>query len=171
MLEPKPLTTFAETMVRTHYGRRTLQWIGERLGCSPIDKLSINHGHTPSARKVALIKPPIRPVSKRKPAESGMRYFLTINGNRFQAARAAADRGILMAFQHEYQNVDGDFRTVGCTELWSSDHLRTWHNEVQCAADAERSALCSATIPKLGESNAERNSARTRNCQGAGSNA
>jgi hypothetical protein len=36
MPKPKPLTTFAETMVRTHYGRRTLQWIGDRLGCSPV---------------------------------------------------------------------------------------------------------------------------------------
>ena len=33
---PKPLSTIAETMVRTHYGRRTLQWIGDRLGCSPV---------------------------------------------------------------------------------------------------------------------------------------
>jgi hypothetical protein len=40
MPEPKPLTTFAETMVRTHYGRRTLQWIGDRLGCSPVTVLS-----------------------------------------------------------------------------------------------------------------------------------
>jgi hypothetical protein len=37
---PKPLTTFAETMVRTHYGRRTLQWIGDRLGCSPVTVVS-----------------------------------------------------------------------------------------------------------------------------------
>ena len=36
MPKPKPLTTLAETMVRTHYGRRTLQWIGDRLGCSPV---------------------------------------------------------------------------------------------------------------------------------------
>jgi hypothetical protein len=36
MPEPTPLTTFAETMVRTHYGRRTLRWIGDRLGCSPV---------------------------------------------------------------------------------------------------------------------------------------
>jgi hypothetical protein len=36
MPKPKPLTTFAEAMVRTHYGRRTLQWIGDRLGCSPV---------------------------------------------------------------------------------------------------------------------------------------
>jgi hypothetical protein len=36
MPKPKPLATFAETMIRTHYGRRTLQWIGDRLGCSPV---------------------------------------------------------------------------------------------------------------------------------------
>ena len=36
MPKPMPLTIFAETMVRTHYGRRTLQWIGDRLGCSPV---------------------------------------------------------------------------------------------------------------------------------------
>ena len=36
MPKPKPLTTFAEAMVRTHYGRRTLRWIGDRLGCSPV---------------------------------------------------------------------------------------------------------------------------------------
>ena len=40
MPEPKPLTTFAETMVKTHYGRRTLRWIGDRLGCSPATVLS-----------------------------------------------------------------------------------------------------------------------------------
>ena len=40
MPKPKPLTTFAEAMVRTHYGRRTLQWIGDRLGCSPATVLS-----------------------------------------------------------------------------------------------------------------------------------
>jgi hypothetical protein len=40
MPKPKPLTTFAETMVRTHYGRRTLQWIGDRLGCSPVTVVS-----------------------------------------------------------------------------------------------------------------------------------
>jgi hypothetical protein len=37
---PKPLTTFVETMVRTHYGRRTFQWIGDRLGCSPVTVVS-----------------------------------------------------------------------------------------------------------------------------------
>jgi hypothetical protein len=40
MPKPKPLTTFAEAMVRTHYGRRTLQWIGDRLGCSPVTVLT-----------------------------------------------------------------------------------------------------------------------------------
>jgi hypothetical protein len=40
MPKPTPLTTFAEAMVRTHYGRRTLQWIGDRLGCSPATVLS-----------------------------------------------------------------------------------------------------------------------------------
>ena len=35
-----PLTIFAETMVRTHYGRRTLQWIGNRLGCPPVTVVS-----------------------------------------------------------------------------------------------------------------------------------
>jgi hypothetical protein len=35
MPNPKPLTTFAQTMVRTHYGRRSLRWISDRLGCSP----------------------------------------------------------------------------------------------------------------------------------------
>ena len=40
MPKPRPLTTFAETMVRTHYGRRTLQWIGDRLGCSPATVVS-----------------------------------------------------------------------------------------------------------------------------------
>ena len=35
MPKPKPLTTFGETMIRAHYGRRTLPWIGARLGCSP----------------------------------------------------------------------------------------------------------------------------------------
>lgn len=34
MSEPRPLTRFEEQMVRTYYGRRTLQWIGDRLGCS-----------------------------------------------------------------------------------------------------------------------------------------
>jgi hypothetical protein len=40
MPKPKPLTTFAEAMVRTHYGRRTLRWIGDRLGCSPVTVVS-----------------------------------------------------------------------------------------------------------------------------------
>ena len=40
MPKPKPLTTFAEAMVKTHYGRRTLQWIGDRLGCSPVTVVS-----------------------------------------------------------------------------------------------------------------------------------
>jgi hypothetical protein len=40
MSTPKPLTAFVETMVRTQYGRRTLQWIGDRLGCSPATVLS-----------------------------------------------------------------------------------------------------------------------------------
>jgi hypothetical protein len=40
MPNPKPLTTFAEAMVRTHYGRRSLRWIGDRLGCSPASVLS-----------------------------------------------------------------------------------------------------------------------------------
>ena len=50
MPESKPLTTFAEAMVRTHYGRRTLQWIGDRLGCSPVTVLSY-------AEQLALWKP------------------------------------------------------------------------------------------------------------------
>jgi hypothetical protein len=40
MPKPTPLTTFAEAMVRAHYGRRSLQWIGDRLGCSPATVLS-----------------------------------------------------------------------------------------------------------------------------------
>jgi hypothetical protein len=40
MPKSKPLTAFAETMVRTHYGRRTLQWIGDRLRCSPVTVVS-----------------------------------------------------------------------------------------------------------------------------------
>jgi hypothetical protein len=31
MPETKPITTFAEAMVKTHYGRRSLGWIGDRL--------------------------------------------------------------------------------------------------------------------------------------------
>jgi len=40
MPKPKPLTPFVETMVRTHYGRRSFQWIGDRLGCSPVTVLT-----------------------------------------------------------------------------------------------------------------------------------
>jgi hypothetical protein len=40
MPKPKPITTFAETMVRTHFGRRSLQWIGDRLGCPPATVLA-----------------------------------------------------------------------------------------------------------------------------------
>ena len=40
MPKPKPLTTFGNTMVRAHYGRRTLSWIGDRLGCSPATVVS-----------------------------------------------------------------------------------------------------------------------------------
>ena len=75
MPEAKPLTTFAETMVRTHYGRRTLQWIGDRLGCSPATVLSYveqlglwkpttdEKRSTPAAPAVAIrpfISPPMR---------------------------------------------------------------------------------------------------------------
>jgi len=31
---PKPLTSFAEVMITTYYGKRTLRWIGDQLGCS-----------------------------------------------------------------------------------------------------------------------------------------
>ena len=40
MSEPRALTRSQELLIRTHYGRRTLQWIGERLGCSPVTVLS-----------------------------------------------------------------------------------------------------------------------------------
>jgi hypothetical protein len=50
MPQPKPLTTFAEAMVRTHYGRRSLQWIGDRLGCSSATVLSY-------AKQLGLWKP------------------------------------------------------------------------------------------------------------------
>ena len=30
----RPLTTFAEVMITTHYGKRPLRWIGDQLGCS-----------------------------------------------------------------------------------------------------------------------------------------
>ena len=50
MLKPKPLTTTAETMVRTHYGRRTLRWIGDRLGCSPVTVVTY-------AKQLGLRKP------------------------------------------------------------------------------------------------------------------
>ena len=34
MSEPRPLMWFEELMVRTYYGKRSLEWIGEGLGCS-----------------------------------------------------------------------------------------------------------------------------------------
>ena len=40
MPKPKPRSTFAEVMVRAHYGRHSLQWIGDRLGCSPATVLN-----------------------------------------------------------------------------------------------------------------------------------
>jgi hypothetical protein len=40
MPKTTPLLPLAEVMVRAHYGRRSLQWIGDRLGCSPETVLS-----------------------------------------------------------------------------------------------------------------------------------
>jgi len=40
MSEPRPLTKFEDLMVRTHYGKRSLQWIGDQLGCSSATVLS-----------------------------------------------------------------------------------------------------------------------------------
>ena len=50
MPKPKPLTPFVETMVRMHYGRRTFQWIGDRLGCSPVTVLTY-------AKQLGLFQP------------------------------------------------------------------------------------------------------------------
>ena len=50
MPKPKPLTTFGETMIRAHYGRRTLPWIGDRLGCSPVTVLTY-------AKQLGLFQP------------------------------------------------------------------------------------------------------------------
>jgi hypothetical protein len=50
MPQPKPLTAFAEAMVRTHYGRRSPQWIGDRLGWSSATVLNY-------AKQLGLLKP------------------------------------------------------------------------------------------------------------------
>jgi len=50
MPKPKQLTTFAEATVRKHYGARSLQWIGGRMGCSPATVLRY-------ARRLRLRKP------------------------------------------------------------------------------------------------------------------
>ena len=40
MSEPRTLTRSQELLIRTHYGRRSLRWIGDRLGCSPVTVLT-----------------------------------------------------------------------------------------------------------------------------------
>ena len=64
------------------------------------------------------------------------KFFVTIAGNRFQAARAAADRGIGLAFNRDYrlrndlawpmQNV---WRTTGYVGKQFAPELNAWHNE------------------------------------------
>jgi hypothetical protein len=40
MSEPRPLTRFEDRIVRTYYGKRSLQWIADQLGCSSATALS-----------------------------------------------------------------------------------------------------------------------------------
>jgi len=63
----KPLTTFAEAMIATHYGKRPLRWIGDQLVCSAPTVLAY-------AKQLGLPKPtsgkkrgrkPLAPVSER----------------------------------------------------------------------------------------------------------
>ena len=63
----KPLTTFAEAMITTHYGKRPVRWIGDQLGCSAPTVLAY-------AKQLGLPKPtsgkkrgrkPLAPVSER----------------------------------------------------------------------------------------------------------
>ena len=53
MRKPRSLTTSEELMIRMHYRKRSLQWIGERLGCSAplVSKY---------AKQLGLDKPPAR---------------------------------------------------------------------------------------------------------------
>jgi hypothetical protein len=62
---PKPLTSFAEVMITTYYGKRTLRWIGDQLGCSAPAVLA-------RAKQLGLWKPtsgragkPLAPVRER----------------------------------------------------------------------------------------------------------
>ena len=53
----RPLTTFAEVMITTHYGKRPLRWIGDQLGCSAPTVLAY-------AKQFGLWKPP--PLAKKR---------------------------------------------------------------------------------------------------------
>ena len=56
----KPLTTFAEAMITTHYGKRPLRWIGDQLGCSAPTVLAY-------AKQLGLPKPTSGKKRGRKP--------------------------------------------------------------------------------------------------------
>lgn len=62
MSEPRPLTRFEELMVRTYYGRRTLQWIGDRLGCSAATVVSY-------AKELGLWQPIIDETRVQRPPQ------------------------------------------------------------------------------------------------------
>ncbi len=55
-----------------------------------------------------------------------MAYFsLVVKGNRFQAAKAASDRGIAFAFKREVKYGD----TVGSSPASQRDKIRLWMDE------------------------------------------
>ena len=100
MPKPKPLTPFVETMVRMHYGRRTLQWIGDRVGCSPVTVVSyakqlglwqptIDEPRGTATIPAAVCSDPIDPFI---PPNAR-----AVNGRVRQRAPSLQDRGLIVA--------------------------------------------------------------------------
>ena len=95
MPKPKPLTPFVETMVRMHYGRRTFQWIGDRLGCSPVTVLTY-------AKQLGLFQPATdaRAVNGRvRQRASGLQDRDLIAAASLRLARLPADRAQFSEFR------------------------------------------------------------------------
>lgn len=55
---------------------------------------------------------------------------LVVNGNRFEAARAAADRGIPLAFETESKTLG---HTVGCAPDAARERVVAWYRETVAA--------------------------------------
>src|SRR5262252_7430374 len=111
MSEPRALTRSQELLIRTHYGRRTLQWIGDRLGCSPVtvlryaERLGLWRPTTDEKRGTATA-PAIRPFIPPPTREQLMAVR--------QSASGLQDRGLIPLRPHlqELENLAAEDRGV-----------------------------------------------------------